>query len=1067
MQKLAEICIQRPVFAVMLILALVVVGGVSYSKLGIDRFPDVDLPIISVRTLLPGASPEEVESSLTRRIEDAVATVEGIDNIRSTSTESLSIVTVTFTLSRDIDVAAQDIRDAVAAVISLLPRDAKPPLIKKLDTDSSPVMSLVLSGDRTPRELYEIADREVQDAIESVGGVGQVLLVGGQQRAVNVWIDADRLAAYRIPILAVRDAIARQNAEIPGGRVDEGRRELVLRTLGRFPDPEQFNDLVVATINNAPVRVRDLGYAEDGHKEQRTAARYDRKPAVSLQVRRQSGANTIDVIHGVKAKLERVRQLLPPGVRLDVVQDQSRYIEAAFHEVQLHLILGSILASLVVLLFMRNWRSTAIAAVAIPASVISTFGMMYALNFTLNNITMLALVLMVGVVIDDAIVVLENIFRFVEEKRLSPRQAAVVATKDIGLAVMATTLSLVVVFLPVSFMSSISGRFLYSFGITAAVAILVSLLVSFSLTPMMCSRMLYARTPGSGAGRHSSIPAGSRGGFYGTLDRGYTAILWWAMHHRRTVAVFALLVMASSAPLYKMLRQEYLPTSVDEGEFEMSVTAPEGTSLAEMERVLTRVEAELFALPGVEHVLATIGASYLQAVNSAQMFVRIADIEDRVFSLSRLWRKTVEGRPLDAFRGIYSQRDVMQAARAAVRGLSDLRVQVRNAQTMSQGSAGVDIDFAIRGPDLVELSRYSEELRQAALKIPGLVDVDTTLRLTKPELRVSIDRQRAADLSVDAADIAGSLRIMVGGDDEVSRFRDEKLAEDYDVEVRLAGEHRNNATTVAKLFVPSGNGGLVRLDNLVRLREGMSAYRIEGLDRQRQVALRANITPEFALADRLEVMYEAADKLNLPAAYSTMVIGRGRELERTFAEFLLAFALSVAFMYMILASQFESLVHPITILLSLPLAVPFGFLSLWFFNDTLNLYSALGILVLFGVVKKNSILQIDHTNNLRREGRERLDAIMQANRDRLRPILMTTLTLVAGMLPLALGTGPGAEERRSIAIIVIGGQSLSLLLTLVVTPVAYSIFDDLGAWVAARRGVPQPIGAAVAPGTSD
>jgi HAE1 family hydrophobic/amphiphilic exporter-1 len=1043
-QKLAEVCIARPIFAVMLILALAVVGAVSYGQLGIDRFPDVDIPVVNVRTLLPGASPEEVESTVSRRIEEAVATVEGIEYIRSTSTESLSIITVSFNLNRNIDVAAQDVRDAVASVLSLLPRDARPPLIRKLDTDTAPILTLVVHGDKTQRELYEIADRLVQDSIESVGGVGQVRIIGGQQRAINVWVDANRLAAYKIPILRVRDAVRRQNSDIPGGRVDEGRRELVLRTMGRFPDAQAFNELVVANIGGAPVRIRDIGYAEDGNKEQRTLARYDGVPAVSLWVHRQSGANTMQVIETIKQRLPRVRELLPPGVRLDVVQDQSNYIKAAFAEVRLHLVLGSILASLVVLMFMRNWRATVIAAVAIPASIVSTFGMMRALNFTLNNITMLALVLMVGVVIDDAIVVLENIFRFREEKGLEPKRAAVMATKEIGLAVMATTLSLVVIFLPVSFMSSLSGRFLYSFGVTAAVAILVSLLVSFSLTPMMSSRMLHA-APGAGGAAHS------RGGFYAKIDRNYSRALWWAMHHRGTVAGLALATILSSVPLYRMVRQEYIPTNVDESQFEMSVFAQEGTSLAAMEEKITLIEKELRELPGVRRVVATVGSNFLQSVNSAQMFIGLEDIEERVFSPGRLLRKTLEGKPLDAFRNIYSQRDVMQAVRQRVRQFPDLRAQVRNVMTLYSGSAPVDIDFVIRGPDLVDLSRYSEALREKALQIPGIVDVDTTLRLTKPELRAVIDRGRAADLGVDAADIAESLRIMVGGDEEVSRFRDNQAAEDYDVQVRLTGADRNNADTVSKLYVPARNG-LVRLDNVVRLEETMTAYRIEGLDRQRTAAIRANIAPGYALGDRLQEMHRAAADLNMPAAYSTTVVGRGRELERTFNEFILAFLLSIVFMYMILAAQFESLVHPVTILLSLPLAVPFGFLSLWALDETLNLYSALGILVLFGVVKKNSILQIDHTNRLRREEHaSRLDAIMQANRDRLRPILMTTMTLVAGMLPLALGTGAGAEERRSIAIVVIGGQSLSLFLTLIVTPVAYSLLDDLGAWVARRR----------------
>jgi HAE1 family hydrophobic/amphiphilic exporter-1 len=542
----------------------------------------------------------------------------------------------------------------------------------------------------------------------------------------------------------------------------------------------------------------------------------------------------------------------------------------------------------------------------------------------------------------------------------------------------------------------------------------------------------------------------SRSGFYGVIERMYMSLLSWAMRHRWAVACCAVVVMASSAPLYRIVRQEYIPTNVDESEFEMSVFGPEGASLASMDDVLSRIEKELFTFPGVQHVLCTTGAGFLGTVNISSVFVRLADIEDRAFSPTRLWRKTLEGKPLEAFRGVYSQRDVMQAVRAHMKQFTDLRVQVRNTMALNQGSAPVDIDFSIRGPDLEALNSYSERLREAATRIPGIVDVDTTLRLNKPELKVAIDRDRAADLGVDASDIANSLRIMVGGDDEVSRFRDEKLADDYDVEVRLTGVDRRDADSIGKLYVPS-RSGLVRLDNVVKLNEGMTAFRIEGLDRQRQVGIRANVAPGYGLADRLQEMAKAADTLHMPASYSTMVVGRGRELERTFGEFLMAFALSIVFMYMILASQFESLVHPITILLSLPLAVPFGFLSLWLCNDTLNLYSALGILVLFGVVKKNSILQIDHTNTLRREGLDRLEAILLANRDRLRPILMTTLTLVAGMAPLALGTGPGAEERRSIAIVVIGGQSLSLLLTLIVTPVAYSIFDDFGAWVTRRK----------------
>jgi len=511
MQKLAEICIRRPVFATMIVLSLVVVGAASFFRLGVDRFPSVDLPTVSIRTGLPGGSPQEVESLVTQQIEEVVNTVDGIDELRSISGQGSSFVIATFKLDRDLESAAQDIRDRVNSLGRSLPEDATPPVIQKFDNDSTPVITVSLSGDRSIRELTELADKTVRVQLERVSGVGEVRVVGGLDRAINVWIDAERLAAYQIPVTAIRSALTRQNADVPGGNVNTGREELVLRTLGRYTDPKAFEDLVIANVNGSPIRLRDVARVEDGTKEQRSVARLNGVPTVTLEVRRQSGANTIEVINGVKAELPRVTSQLPGDVKTEVIRDQSRYIEAALHEIETHLILGSILASLVVLLFMRSWRSTLIAAVAIPCSLISTFAMMRALDFTLNSVTMLALVLMVGVVIDDAIVVLENIFRFIEEKRIEPREAAREATKDIGLAVLATTLSLVVIFLPVSFMSSISGRFLYQFGITAAVAIMVSLLVSFTLTPMMSSRLIRVKDADAGGGECREGEGESRG----------------------------------------------------------------------------------------------------------------------------------------------------------------------------------------------------------------------------------------------------------------------------------------------------------------------------------------------------------------------------------------------------------------------------------------------------------------------------------------------------------------------------------------------------------------------------
>jgi HAE1 family hydrophobic/amphiphilic exporter-1 len=989
----------------------------------------------------------------------------------------------------------------------------EPPIIAKFNNDSQPVITVAMSGARSTRELTEIADKTIKRQLERSAGVGEVAVVGGSERAMNVWVDADKLVSYGMPITAVRDAIRSQNSEVPGGNVTGSVQERSLRTAGRLTNEAEFNDLVLAVKNGQPVRVRDVGRAEDGTKEQRSLARLNGEPAVVLEVRRQSGANTIAVIEGVKQQLARILPQLPSDVKVEVIRDQSRYIYAALHEINVHLVLGSLLACGVVLAFMRNWRSTIIAGIAIPASVIATFGMMWALNFTLNSVTMLALVLMVGVVIDDAIVVLENIFRFVEEKKMSPFQAAREATAEIGLAVLATTLSLVVIFIPVSFMSSVSGRFLYQFGITAAVAVMVSLLVSFTLTPMMSSRMLRREDAGghgghapdggndgngtevgSGAGDGNGAEPGngrpghfndrvrgdhagaagskSRAGFYGAIDWAYEKMLVFSMRHRAVVGVLALLVVASTVPLYKAVKQEYVPSDVDEAEFSLNVEAPEGTSMPSMSQTMAVVERDLLGVRGVRTVLATMGGSFLSRVNGAEVHVAIAPHEERVFSPGRLWRETLAGNPLNAFRNNYTQRDVMVEVRQRLAKYKDLRPRVGSYPSFNIGGGNNDIDFVVKGPDLVALNEYGEQLRQKTRELGGIVDANTTLRLNKPELRVEIDRKRAADLGIDASDVGTALRLMVGGDEEVSRFRDPLAGEDYDVQLRLSERYRNDPAKLPALYLPrderrgpAGAGAqaeaaagefanLVELGNIARVKPILSASRIDRIDRQRQVAVRAMVAPGYALADRIEALRQAAAEMNLPAAYSTSISGRGRELERTFGEFLWAFLLSVILMYIILAMNYESLIHPVTILLSLPLTVPFALLSLWLTGGTLNLFSALGLLVLFGVVKKNSILQIDHMNGLRERGMPRFEAIIQGNRDRLRPILMTTLALVAGMLPLWLGTGPGAEERRAVAVVVIGGQTLSLLLTLLVTPVAYSLLDDAGAAIRGWRRKP-------------
>ena len=1058
MRKFIDTFIDRPVFASMIILAMVVVGAAGYVNLGVDRFPSVDLPTVSVRTNLPGASPEEAESELAEPMEEAVNTVAGIDELRSIVGNGNALVLAQFDLGRDIDVAAQDVRDKIAGVQRRLPDDADVPTVSKFDNDSDPVIGYVLSGDRSLRELTEIADKTVKVQLERSDGVGEVALNGGAARTMNVDLDADRLAAYGLPVTAVRDAIVRANSDVPGGTLTGTEQERALRTLGRLADAEAFREVVVARRGDAIIRVRDVASVTDGAAERRSVTRYNGKPAVKLDVRRQSGANTVATIEAVKKNAAGALAALPPGVTLTPVRDQSDYIYSALHEINLHLILGSIFACLVVFAFTRSWRSTIVAGVAIPASVISTFAVMWALGFTLNSVTMLALVLMVGIVIDDAIVVLENIFRFVEEKDLSPMEAARQGTHEIATAVLATTLSLAVIFIPVSFMSSISGRFLYQFGITAAVAVMVSLLVSFILTPTLSARIFSRGVMKSEGGD------GTRGGLYGYVDRAYAWMLAGVMRHQIVTAAAAAGIIASSYFLFGLVKAGFLPQGVDQAEFGISFEGPQGSTFAQMNDLMESVEKDLEKNPHITSTFVSAGGGWLGGVNNGDANVTIPPHAVRYPSFGRFFKDLIHGEPMATFRGNYTQTDVMNEVRASMKKYqaAGYQVRVRDYGGFNIGGGNFDIDFAIAGPDLQQLAKYADELRDRAEKIGGILNLDTTLELKSPELRVSIDRERASDLGISPTEIGTAVRLLVGGDQEITRYRDPQTNENYDVRLRLRPEDRKSETQVSNLLLADRGGRPVELRNLATLVDADAASRIDRLDRSRTARLRGSVAPGAALQERTDALLAEWNKMNPAPAYTVSVRGAGHEFEKTYREFLYAFALSIVFMYMILASQYENLIHPVVILLSLPLAVPFALLSLYLAGQQLNLYSALGILVLFGVVKKNSILQIDHINHLRGEGLNRLDAIMQGNRDRLRPILMTTLALVAGMLPLALGTGPGAEERRAVAVVVIGGQSLSLLLTLLVTPVAYSLFDDAAEAVRRWLRRPRPAGASAA-----
>jgi HAE1 family hydrophobic/amphiphilic exporter-1 len=1010
MHKLADVCIRRPVFATMLVLSLTVIGIFSYFGLGVDMRPDIDMPVATVTVVNPGAAAEQMETEVTKKIEDAVNTISGIDELRSTSVESLSQVVIRFELEKDGDVGAQEVRDRVNMIIDDLPETAQLPVVQKMDLDAEPVLQIVVSAPRPIRDVTQIAKKMIKEQIENINGVGQVQIVGGAEREIQVMVDPDRLRAYDLTINDVAQALRTQNFELPGGRVDEGARELTVRTMGRLTDPERFNDIAVGLRGSYIVRIRDLGKATDTQEELRSISRLNGTFAVTLVVSKQSGENTVAVADAVKERLALLIPTLPRDVKTQVISDQSVFIKQAISAIQTHLIEGSLLAALVIFIFLSNIRTTLIAAVAIPTSIVSTFGFMAAMGFSLNQLTMLALTLMVGVVVDDAIIVLENIFRFMEEKNLRPVDAAMQGTREIGLAVMATTFSLLAVFVPIGFMGGIVGRFMSSFGLTAAFAIAVSLLVSFTLTPMLCSRFV-RKKPQAHLSKESRL--------FKPMDRFYTRALRWAMGHRRTVVVVCILVVISIIPLFLAVPINFMPQD-DRSEFQVSIRAPEGTSLAATDSIAERIAREIRRFPSVEATLATVGGGQKEEVNVASIDVVLKPLEERDIA----------------------QEEVMLQARAILADFPNLRKSV--SMSMGSGSSNFaqgDIQFVINGPDLEILQQYAERLLAKMKTMPKLVDLDSSLIVGKPELRIDINRQRAADLGVRVTDIATALNTLVAGQ-EVSTFN--AGSDQYDVRLRVQSEFRKSQSGLKRLTVPSYKvkGGWVNLSDVVDITEHSAPSSIDRLNRQRQVTLIGNLLPGGSQRVIIDRINQEVGDMNLAPGYSVVPTGMTRELGNAAYYFVLAISLSFIFMYMVLASQFESFLHPITILLSLPLAVPFGLFSLLIFRQSISIMTGLGMLLLFGIVKKNAILQIDHMNGLRAAGMERDAAIIQANRDRLRPILMTTMALVAGMLPLVAAGGTGAMSNRSIGLLVIGGQSLCLLLTLLAVPVFYSLFDE-------------------------
>jgi HAE1 family hydrophobic/amphiphilic exporter-1 len=1023
MQWLASISVRRPVFATVMILFIVVVGIVGYGKLSVDRFPNVDFPIISVITVLPGAAPEQVETEVSDKIEEAINTLGGIEELRSVSTEGVSQVFVTFTLDKDVNVAAQEVRDHVGTVLPDLPEGTKAPVIGKLDPDAAPVLLVAMESTRPVREVTELADRQVRQSLENIAGVGQVNIVGGRKREIQVNVDPVKLRAAGLTATDVQRAIVGQNISAPGGPIDTGPKRLTFRVKGRLGSIDAVNDVIVRNVENHPILIRDVATVVDGEAEEDTAANISGKQAVVLSIRKQSGANSVAVVDALRERLVELTPTLPTGTKFTVIRDNTETTRTSVNAVREHLLLGAVLASLVVLFFLGNVRSTIIAALAIPTSIIGTFLGMWLMGFTLNTITLLALALAVGIVIDDAIVVLENIFRFIDEKKIRPMPAAIYATKEIGLAVLATTLSLLAVFLPVAFMNSIPGRFLRSFGLTMGISIAISLFVSFTLTPMLASRWLRL-DPRPAEERRKNWLERFVDAFYRPVERLYLKVLGFSIDHRWVIMIASLLALFAIGPLAKAVPKGFLPKN-DEAQFEIVVRTPEGTSLPATNIAAERIARQVREWPEVSATMVTIGDNNTRTPNLAAIFVRLVPPDHRKLSQDQLQNKV---------------RDEI------VPGLpKEYRTTVSQVAAFGGGAfSTATVQYTLTGPDLVQLGKYAQQITGKMKQIHGAVDIDSSLVIGNPELVAVVNRRKAADLGISVVDVAAAGQLLIGGV-KVSRFEEE--GREYDIVVRAQEQYRSSPEALSMLSVASTKLGTVPLLDVAELTHAEGPSKIDRLSRQRQVTFFANTSPGIGSAEVGAELEKQVTAMNLPSDYRFAAFGQSKEIKRTGQNFLIAFGLAFIFMYLILAAQFESWLHPITILLALPLTVPFALISLLIFKQSLDIFTMLGILVLFGVVKKNSILQIDHINHLRREGYDRREAILHGNRDRLRPILMTTLAFVAGMLPLVTSKGIGAEFNRATAGPVVGGQVLSLLLTLLATPVAYSLFDDLSMWV--------------------
>ncbi len=1014
--KISDMSIRRPVLASMLSLALVLFGVIGYTQLAVREFPDVDAPIVSVTTVLPGANPQVVESAVTDILEEELSTVEGLRTLTSSSGEGVSNITLEFHLERGVEAAAQDTRDKVARIRERLPEDVEEPVVAKQDADAQPFFWLALSGENYDLlQLSDIGDRLVKSRLQTLPGVGQARIFGERRFSMRVWLSASELSARGLTVQDVQQAIRSRNVEVPAGRIESERREFTVRSLGELKTPEEFGNLAVSNTDGILVKLKDLGRVELGPEDERSALRFKGIQSIAIGVVRQSKSNIISVSDAISAELPRIQASLPPGVTLNIGFDQSIFVKRSIKEAEETLLIAALLVVIIIFIFLRNLRATIIPGLAIPTSIVATFAIMYFMGFSINNFTLLALTLAIGIVVDDAIIVLENAYRHQEELGESPEEAAINGTREIAFAVLSTTIALVAVFTPLAFLKGSTGRLFNEFGVAVAGSVIISGFVALTLTPMLCAKIL--RVPP----RHGRLFRILENGF-NSLASGYARTLAFALRHRLIVVGITALITASAFLVFRSLKREFVPAE-DRGWFLTFIIAPEGSSLAYTDEYQRRAEAILSKTKDVSSFFSVVNIG--DGVSRGIIFTNLEDWSNR-------------NRPV---------MDVVNEVQGQYFGIPGIFAFASNPPAFGWGSP---VNFVIQHPDFDLLAKGNDTLLARARQVPGLVNVDSDLRVNKPQLTVSFDRDRAEDLGVAVSDVATTLQVLLGGSQTGTFTRANKQ---YDVIVQLDPKARATPSDMTGLYVRGRDNQLVKLEALATVQEGVGPRELNHFQRVRSATITASLAPGFTLGEALDSLTAIAGQV-LPRGSSTALAGESRELEESGAALYFAFLLALVVVFMVLASQFESLVHPFTVLLAVPLAVTGALLTLKLAGSTLNVYSQIGMILLIGLVTKNSILLVEYINQLKERGMNTLAAAQEAGRIRLRPILMTSVATVAGALPIALGLGAGSLSRRPLGYAIVGGLIFSTLLTLYVVPAVYVIFDGVFERRRARAAAP-------------